>query len=57
MHSDAIWNVKYQDFIMNKVISCGYNDAWFAKNHALAKKNQKLPQPAYKMIKLLYILI
>ena len=40
MHSDAIWNVKYQDFILNKVISCGYNDAWFAKNHVLAKKSK-----------------
>ena len=38
MHSGAIWNVKYQDFILNKVMSCGYNDAWLAKNHALAKK-------------------
>ena len=29
MHSGAIWNVKYQDLILNKIISCGYNDAWF----------------------------
>ena len=29
MHSGAIWNVKYQDSILNKIISCGYNDAWF----------------------------
>ena len=28
MHSGAIWNVKYQDSILNKIISCGYN-AWF----------------------------
>ena len=28
MHSGAIWNVKYQDPILNKIISCGYNDAW-----------------------------
>ena len=28
MHSGAIWNVKYQDLILNKIISCGYNDAW-----------------------------
>ena len=28
MHSGAIWNVKYQDSILNKIISCGYNDAW-----------------------------
>ena len=25
----AIWKVKYQDSILNKIISCGYNDAWF----------------------------
>ena len=25
----AIWNLKYQDSILNKIISCGYNDAWF----------------------------
>ena len=29
MHSGAIWNIKYQDPILNKIISCGYNDAWF----------------------------
>ena len=29
MHSGAIWNVKYQDSILNKIRSCGYNDAWF----------------------------
>ena len=29
MHSGAIWNVKYQDLILNKIISCGYNDAGF----------------------------
>ena len=29
MHSGAILNVKYQDSILNKIISCGYNDAWF----------------------------
>ena len=28
MNSGAIWNVKYQDSILNKIISCGYNDAW-----------------------------
>ena len=29
MHSAAIWNLKYQDSILNKIIGCGYNDAWF----------------------------
>ena len=29
MHSGAIWNVKYQDSIVNKIRRCGYNDAWF----------------------------
>ena len=29
MHSGAIWNEKYQDPILNKIISCGYKDAWF----------------------------
>ena len=29
MLSDAIWKVKYQDSILNKILSCGYNDAWF----------------------------
>ena len=29
MHSGEILNVKYQDSILNKIISCGYNDAWF----------------------------
>ena len=29
MHSGAICNVKYKDSILNKIISCGYNDAWF----------------------------
>ena len=29
MNSGAIWNVKYQVSILNKIISCGYNDAWF----------------------------
>ena len=29
MHSGEIWNVKYQDSILNKIRSCGYNDAWF----------------------------
>ena len=31
MQSGAIWKVKYQDSILNKIIiiSCGYNDAWF----------------------------
>ena len=29
MQSGAIWKVKYQDSILNKIISCAYNDAWF----------------------------
>ena len=29
MQSGAIWKVKYEDSILNKIISCGYNDAWF----------------------------
>ena len=29
MQSGAIWKVKYQDSILNKIISCGYNDTWF----------------------------
>ena len=29
MQSGAIWKVKYQDSILNKIISCGYSDAWF----------------------------
>ena len=29
MQSGAIWKVKYQDSILNKIISCGYNAAWF----------------------------
>ena len=29
MQSGAFWKVKYQDFMLNKIISCGYNDAWF----------------------------
>ena len=29
MQSGAIWKVKYQDSILNKIINCGYNDEWF----------------------------
>ena len=30
MQSGTIWKVKYQEFMLNKIISCGrYNDAWF----------------------------
>ena len=46
MHSGVIWNIKYQDSILNKIIGCGYNDAWFVTlrskvTTALEETNEK----------------
>lgn len=55
MHSGTIWNVKYQDSILNKIISCGYNDAWFVTPKS--QQSWKLQQSWKKRMKKRYVTI
>ena len=50
MHSGVIWNVKYQDSILNKIISCGYNDAWFVTLRSKVTTASALEETNEKMI-------